>query len=154
MPLYRLLYRSEIALMDGQRPDREIALIVDAAAKANAKNNLSGALIASSGVFIQALEGPLPALEATFEKICTDLRHKHVRLVELAAADERVFAEWRMVRVEHKDGVLRLCSGFGGENSAKLDSLKTGAIITLMRSILASKSNVGDSEGVASGSRP
>lgn len=150
MPLYRILYRSEIVLSDGQQPDHEIELIVQAAAEANTKNNISGALIASNGIFIQALEGPLSTLESTFEKICTDLRHKNVRLIELAAADERVFAEWSMVRVEQKDGVLRLCSDLGRENSARLDGLKTSDIIKVMRSILASKLNVeNDAEGVA-----
>lgn len=150
MPLYRLLYRSEISLPDTQPLDQQIQSIVAAADRANALNDLSGALIAADGVFIQALEGPLAALEATFEKICTDLRHKHVRLIELAAADERVFAEWRMVRVEHEDDVLRLCAGFGLENTVRPDVSKTSAIITLMRSILASKSHLADGAGFAS----
>ena len=140
MPLYRLLYRSEFALKDADGPaTQQIDAIVSAAAHANERNGLSGALIASNGVFIQALEGPLPALEAAFEKICSDLRHSRVRLVEFAAAEERVFPEWRMVRVEQEEQVLKLCLDLGIESPGRLDVSKASAILTLLRSILLSK---------------
>jgi hypothetical protein len=145
MPLYRLLYRSEFTLQNSDGPiDQQIDAIVAAAAQANKRNSLSGALIASTGVFIQALEGPLAALESTFEKICSDLRHSRVRLVEFAAAEDRVFAEWKMVRVEEEEQVLNLCIGLGIENAGRLDVSKTGAIVTLMRSILLSKATAAD----------
>lgn len=145
MPLYRLLYRSEFAFRQADGPiDQQIDAIVTAAVQANQRNNLSGALIASNGVFIQALEGPLAALEVTFEKICSDLRHSRVRLVEFAAAEDRVFPEWKMVRVEQEEQVLNLCVGLGIENSGRLDVSKTGAIVTLMRSVLLSKATAAD----------
>ncbi len=145
MPLYRLLYRSEFAFKQSDSPiDQQIDAIVEAAAQANQENNLSGALIASNGVFIQALEGPLAALEITFEKICSDLRHSRVRLVEFAAAEDRVFPEWKMVRVEQEEQVLNLCVGLGIEDAGRLDVSKTGAIVTLMRSILLSRAIAAD----------
>lgn len=145
MPLYRLLYRSEFAFQDADGLiDQQIDAIVTAAAQANQENNLSGALIASNGVFVQALEGPLAALEVTFEKICSDLRHSRVRLVEFAAAEDRVFPEWKMVRVEEEEQVLNLCVGLGLENTGRLDVSKTGAIVTLMRSILLSRAIAAD----------
>src|SRR3712207_6695481 len=103
MSLYRLLYRSEIALLGSPEVvDSQINEIVRAATRANVRIGLSGALIASDGVFIQALEGPLVWVEKTFEKICMDLRHKHVKLIEFAAAESQVFPEWAMVRVDRK----------------------------------------------------
>ncbi|WJH38421.1 BLUF domain-containing protein (plasmid) [Aliirhizobium terrae] len=143
MPLYRLLYRSEYAFSDfAGAADRKIAEIVEAAERSNLRDNLTGAIIASDGVFIQALEGPLPALEATFERICKDLRHKRVRLIEFAAAEERVFPEWRMVRVDQQEDVVRLCAGLDIQ-PGQLDVSRTSAIITLMRAVLTSKTDSG-----------
>lgn len=140
MPLYRLLYRSEFSLNDAAGPiSQQIDAIVVAAAQANQRNDLSGALIASNGVFIQALEGSLTPLEQTFEKICSDLRHSRVRLVEFAAAEERIFPEWKMVRVEEREQVVDLCGYLSGENTGQLDLSKTGNILTMMRGILLSK---------------
>ncbi len=142
MPLYRLLYQSEIALA-GLQPeiDRQIDAIVHASATSNAATGLSGALIASGGVFIQALEGPLGALETTFEKICTDRRHKRVALIELAAAEERVFPEWTMVRVAQGAEVLDICRVIGAHETRRLDASTTTALVSLMRSILLTKTS-------------
>ena len=116
-------------------------------ALANTRDNLSGALIASNGVFIQALEGPLTALETTFERICRDLRHRRVRLIELAAAEERAFPEWRMIRVNNKEDVLQLCREFGLQGSGRPDAFRTSAIIALMRSVLVSNASVATGAG-------
>jgi hypothetical protein len=138
MPLYRLLYRSEMTMSDAAgAPDEQVAQIVQAASVSNSRDNLSGAIIASGGVFIQALEGPLPALEATFERICTDLRHKRVRLIEFAAAEERVFSEWRMVRVDQQEDIMRLSAGLDLQ-PGQFDVSRTSTIITLMRAVLKS----------------
>lgn len=136
MPLYRLLYQSEMALSGAEEVrDTQIDLIVAASTRSNARDGLSGAMIAEKGVFIQALEGPLNALEATFERICSDLRHRHVRLVDFAAAEERVFPEWSMVRVDNQCDVLRLCSALNIE-PGDYDLSKTNAVISMMRAVL------------------
>jgi hypothetical protein len=152
MPLYRLLYQSKIAL-NGSQPeiDRKIETIVSTSAKSNAATGLSGALIASGGVFIQALEGPLGALETTFEKICTDRRHKRVTLIELAAAEERVFSEWAMIRVAQGAEVLDICTVIGAHEPRRLDASTTTALVSLMRSILLTKtaSSMSEATGFA-----
>ncbi|WP_312948340.1 BLUF domain-containing protein [Agrobacterium sp.] len=145
MPLYRLLYRSEFSLKEADGPiEQQIAAIVASAAQANQRADLTGALIASNCTFIQVLEGPLAALEVTFEKICSDLRHSHVRLVEFAAAEDRVFPEWKMVRVEERSQVLDLCVRLGSEVESRLDVTKTSAIVSLMRSILLNRATAAD----------
>lgn len=138
MSLYRLLYRSDIA-MTGPDVDDRIDEIVRTSAGANADVGLSGALVASGGVFIQALEGPLPALEAKFEKICCDLRHRHVQLIELAATEDKTFSEWPMVRVSHAADMAELmafCGIVGSRQPMRLDMSTTSALICLMRSML------------------
>lgn len=137
MPLYRLLYRSDISLQGTKDEiDQQIDEIVRSSARSNKITGLSGALVASGGFFIQALEGPLGALELTFEKICLDLRHKHVSLIEFAAAEERIFPEWSMVRVDQEAAMVEICTVVGLEESRLLDASTTTALVSLMRSLL------------------
>ncbi len=137
MPLYRLLYKSAFALRgDARSANRQIDDIVADAALDNLRSDLSGALIASNGIFIQVLEGPLSAIEITFEKICTDLRHRHVQLIELAPIDERLFARWQMVRVDIREEMLPLLRVFDIALNGLVDMSKTESILELMRSHL------------------
>ena len=137
MPVHRLLYRSESALVGSGEPvEREVAEIVRASRTANEAAGLTGALLLSSGVFTQALEGPLDAVEASFERICGDLRHRRVRLLEFAVAEERVFGEWSMARVTPTRELVRLCPGLGAGDDVGVDAATTAATIQLMRALL------------------
>ena len=100
--LHRLIYTSEAsppgAAEDGPSPGvREIA---DDAARRNATCGISGALIAVRGHFIQILEGDRDALETVFERICRDMRHRALTLVDYSPAAERLFSGWDMVSLD------------------------------------------------------
>jgi hypothetical protein len=86
-------------------------------------------------VFIQVLEGPVDAVEATFERICGDLRHRSVRLLELAVAEERVFGDWAMVQITPTLELAQLCPTLGA-GDARLDATTAGAAIQTMRTLL------------------
>jgi hypothetical protein len=142
MTVHRLLYRSDAALVgSGEAVEREVAAIVAAAALANAAAGMTGALALSSGAFVQVLEGPPAAVEATFERICRDLRHRRVRLLEFAAAEERAFAEWTMARVRSTVDVARLCPGIHASEHAKLDAGAAGAAVQVMRALLLTEAS-------------
>lgn len=74
------------------------------------------------------------------QSVCTatisGCQDKHVRLLELAAADERVFPEWTMVRVTQEVGLLQVCNFLGGKGPLRLDVSTTTALVSLMRNIL------------------
>jgi hypothetical protein len=142
MMIQRLLYRSDSALTGlAEDMKRETDGIVAAARRRNEASGVTGALMLSSGVFIQVLEGPVSAVEATFERICCDLRHRHVRLLELAIAEERVFAEWAMVQVTPTLQLAQLCPSIGA-GDARLDASTAGAAIQVMRTLLLTKAIV------------
>jgi hypothetical protein len=139
MIIQRLLYRSDCAITGlAGDIDREIGEIVAASRRSNEASGITGALMLSSGVFIQVLEGPVSAVEATFERICCDLRHRHVRLLELAIAEERVFAEWAMVQVTPTLQLAQLCPSIGAGDS-RLDASTASAAIQVMRTLLLTK---------------
>jgi hypothetical protein len=140
MMIQRLLYRSDCVLSGTpQVVDHKVDEIVEAARTANQAAGITGALMLSSGVFIQVLEGPVAAVEATFERICCDLRHRHVRLLELAVAEERVFGDWAMVQVTPTLQLAQLCPSVGA-GAARLDATTANAAIQMMRTLLLTKS--------------
>ena len=100
MSLHRILYRST-SRVGGSASDVRQSLddIVRVSAAANAAADLTGALLFAGSVFIQVIEGPMEPLEACFERICCDLRHREVRLLKLARADRRLFGPWPMLDV-------------------------------------------------------
>ncbi|MGU3540013.1 BLUF domain-containing protein [Methylobacterium sp. A54F] len=137
MPIHRLLYRSDMALIGTEADVRQqVAEIIRLSAARNADVGLTGALLETRGVFIQALEGRLPALEATFERICCDLRHRRVALLEFVRAEARVFGEWSMVRVTADRTIERLLPSIEGEGDGTVETIPAQATIQLMRSML------------------
>lgn len=94
--LYRLVYcsRSRLTSEDGQR--EQISRILDAARANNARFGITGALLFSAGCFAQTLEGSLPAIERTFERIQRDERHTEVTILQVELSSRRVFGNWTM----------------------------------------------------------
>lgn len=100
MTIHRLLYSSEAALRGSDlQVKQQVSSIVGKSCARNAAGGLTGALLFASNVFVQVLEGPIDQVEATFERICCDLRHRQLRLFELIACEERVFRMWSMAEL-------------------------------------------------------
>lgn len=134
--LHRLLYHSEVELTGPEALSAsQIGMIADRSAVRNAASGLSGALLHSNGRFIQALEGPLEALEETFERICCDLRHRNVVLLEYTPTDDRIFGEWSMAQVEADDALGGMVGRLGVEGGAA-DVSSAQAMLHLMRALL------------------
>lgn len=149
MPLYRLAYRSVASIQIPQEDwDSVVEQVVAFSARLNASVGISGALIASNGMFVQVLEGPLGALEATFERICRDLRHERVILMEFAAQEDRLFEDWSMVRIDNVGEVVDVCSLLGIDETSRLHACTASALLSLMRNLLLSR------RGPPSGERP
>lgn len=102
--LHRLIYTSE-ALSPGSKsdaPTMSAQEIAKASGSKNATRGLSGILISVQNHFIQVLEGEAAELEATFESICRDMRHRDLRLIDFCPAAERYFHGWEMVPLDAK----------------------------------------------------
>ncbi|MGL4238004.1 BLUF domain-containing protein [Tabrizicola sp.] len=68
------------------------------ARRCNARDGITGALICRDDLFLQLLEGPEAAVEATYARICADDRHIEVRRLtrRMIADDARMFGGWAM----------------------------------------------------------
>lgn len=117
--LYRLVYYSRNHV--SETPETFAAEVADILAKSrvnNARDGITGALMFNAGCFAQVLEGPLDAIEATFERIQQDERHGDVSLLSLEPQDKRSFPNWAMgfigLSAEHADrfAAVGTSSGF------------------------------------------
>ena len=109
--LVRLLYASRVAQAIN---DAELNLILKQSREHNQAEGLTGLLCYSDGIFIQVLEGGRDAVNARYQRIASDARHKDVILMSYSEIHERHFAGWSMGQVNlHRLNpalVLKYCS--------------------------------------------
>ena len=95
--LFRLVYRSRSTLRgSAEEVHQQVNRIVTLSRHRNAQAGVTGALMFTGLFFLQALEGPAAAVEATFDRICCDLRHSGVEVVECGPVLEPAFGDWSM----------------------------------------------------------
>jgi hypothetical protein len=70
--------------------------ILAASRRNNARDGVSGLLLAGGRRFLQALEGPGEVVLGTYGRICTDRRHGAVVQLGCRTVAERQFGDWSM----------------------------------------------------------
>lgn len=70
--------------------------ILASSRRRNPMNDVTGALICRSDIFLQLLEGPTKQVEATFDRIAEDDRHLEVNVLVRTAIQDRLFEGWAM----------------------------------------------------------
>jgi hypothetical protein len=94
--LVRLMYASRAAdTVDGD----ELHTILRQSKADNAKRGITGVLCFSGGIFIQLLEGGRGPVNALYNRIAADQRHRDVTLLSYEEIGERRFAGWSMGEV-------------------------------------------------------
>lgn len=136
--LFRLLYRSRSALTGSDvAVEAEVAALLEQSALNNARDGVTGALMFTSSMFIQALEGPREVLERTFERVCCDLRHLDVELIEFSPVAERAFGEWSLHRVHGDSSVEALFAHLGDSEAGSVSSIHAAAqAVSLMGTLI------------------
>lgn len=97
MSLYRAIYAS--------RPHEslgpfDIVTILESSRRNNAAAGLTGVLFCNARAFLQVLEGPLSAINATYLRISADKRHHDVTMLRFGPISERQFPAWYMRSVD------------------------------------------------------
>ncbi|MCR9146808.1 MAG: BLUF domain-containing protein [Rhodobacteraceae bacterium] len=92
MPLKQIVYASrpfgfDQAMLNG--------ILVDAR-RANARDDITGALICRGDLYLQMLEGPEAAVTACYERIRKDDRHTEAQRLVDRSIDTRLFPGWAM----------------------------------------------------------
>ena len=95
--LYRLAYFSRNSIVGSpELMGAEVQQILRVSRQNNLRVHVTGALLFNNTCFAQVLEGPLSAVEQTFERIQRDTRHTDVTVLELELATAREFPAWSM----------------------------------------------------------
>ncbi|MBB5049493.1 hypothetical protein HNR60_004271 [Rhodopseudomonas rhenobacensis] len=92
MSMIQLIYASrpfgfDEAMLNG--------ILMDAR-RCNARDDITGALICRADLYLQLLEGPQAAVDATFARISDDHRHLDLRLLSRREVTKRLFPDWTM----------------------------------------------------------
>jgi hypothetical protein len=91
--MYYLIYISTaIKLMNQQ----ELCEILTVSRKNNIQNDITGILLYSEGIFLQALEGSKSSVNEVYSKIEKDKRHKNLIILITGESDNRMFPNWSM----------------------------------------------------------
>ena len=92
-PLVQIVYGSATT-----RPltHEELVEILRVSQRNNAAVGVTGALLYTDGNVMQVLEGPAPAVEATYARITRDPRHRSVLRLVRGEVAERSFPDWSM----------------------------------------------------------
>ena len=92
MDLFRIIYGSRPFGFD----EAILASILSDARRLNLRDNITGALICRADLYLQLLEGPRAAVEATFGRIARDDRHMDLVPFVRAPTNVRLFGAWAM----------------------------------------------------------
>lgn len=111
--LVRLVYASRRAVDTPARLEDQLRQIIIQSISNNRMNNVTGALFAHEGWFVQVLEGPAAAVEVTFHRICEDERHDDITVIDLKTADDRCFRDWHMMNCQANKSDVALLEQLG-----------------------------------------
>lgn len=101
MDAVRIVYvSSAVEPMDSA----QLAALAEVSADRNRRAGVTGLLLYHDGCFIQALEGPTKAVDATLRRIERDPRHRGVLVLLREPMGERQFEEWDLAYI-HSDNV-------------------------------------------------
>ena len=62
----------------------------------NKRDQITGALICRSDLYLQYLEGPTESIDETFNKIKNDDRHVEIKVLKEGVHAKRLFPKWAM----------------------------------------------------------
>ena len=106
----QILYVSDTASR-GNRAD--LCAILEQSQANNARDGISGLLWWDGEHFLQVFEGPEAQVEACWQRIQRDSRHRNLIVLRDVAVDVRAFGNWTMAyrheceTADHHDAVMR-----------------------------------------------
>lgn len=98
--LIRLIYNSLPAVRFSRE---DVFHLVRHARERNERDGITGVLIYDSVRFLQYLEGDDSVVDACFDRIKADLRHREIDVITRQETHERAFKSWKMGSVVYED---------------------------------------------------
>lgn len=133
MPLYRLAYKS---LVNKKLNKMDLREILSKSVNNNMRDNIGGALLFNSGLFLQVLEGSRAALNVTFRRIGADDRHERVDLIGLEPVKDRMFSAWSMALIEDNESAKKVMMKYCAADKPVIDNLGLHDVCEMMLELL------------------
>jgi hypothetical protein len=136
--IHRIFYRSRQTPATAADLDFVVQQIIGAAIHRNRVDELTGLLLTIQGNFIQALEGPLEAVRATYARISMDPRHHDLHIISQGPAEQRLFGEWNMCArclAPSDKAILDMLDGRGVFNPLTLNAPSVQRLLTTVAAI-------------------
>jgi len=92
--------------------NNELLDILKASRENNVAKDITGMLLYKSGNFMQVLEGPDEAVNALYETIKADPRHKDVSVISREQIQTRQFPAWEMAFQDLDNPAIKNESGY------------------------------------------
>ena len=92
MPLTQIIYSSKPFGFDASVLDD----ILTVSRARNSRDDITGTLICRADMYLQLIEGPDAAIQATYQRITADDRHLVIELLVSHTVADRLFPKWAM----------------------------------------------------------
>ncbi|MEQ6886679.1 BLUF domain-containing protein [Salicola sp. Rm-C-2C1-2] len=108
--LVRLIYASTATFKANEKGGVEVAVgqILSESRRNNKRQRVGGVLHYGNGYFFQCLEGEREAVDACYNRISEDDRHRDVQCLSYVEIDSRMFPDWSMKYLPVEDEITRL----------------------------------------------
>jgi hypothetical protein len=93
-----------------------IRSILDSSQQNNPAQGLTGILCCNADIFLQALEGPREAVNALYNRLADDTRHKDLTVLDYAEIDQRLYSSWSMGWASAKQANRELFLKYSGSD--------------------------------------
>jgi hypothetical protein len=136
--LFRLFYRSHQTPEAAADLDFAVQQIIGAAIRRNREVGLTGLLLTVQGDFVQALEGNVEAVRATYARISMDGRHHDLHIISQGPVEKRLFGEWNMCAralAPSDKAILDVLDDRGGFNAQALTAASAQRLLTSVAAI-------------------
>lgn len=141
--LVRLTYASRASHSVSAELIREI---LDSSQRNNPAKGLTGILCCNADIFLQALEGPRAEVNALYNRLADDSRHKDLTILDYAEISLRRYSSWSMGWAGAKQANRELFLKYSASDRFDPFSMSaeqiTGLLLELSETVSAIKSPV------------
>jgi hypothetical protein len=109
--------------------------ILNQAKSRNQEHNISGMLVFDGNIFLQCIEGEETDIDQLYTNLENDLRHHSLHFYGFRIVQERIFSEWTMGYVNHRDEIIKVYERLTGNRSLDLESLDYRRAKLLLRDL-------------------
>jgi hypothetical protein len=150
--LSQLIYHSHF--VPGQQGALSVVRhIIETSEINNSRDRITGFLIFDKSTFLQILEGDADRIDATFQRISADKRHRDLNVISRRSLDQRAFQDWAMGGYVRSTEAQSVYARYGVTGELDPINLDADTIVRLAADLLDFETNRQKERVVGNGGR-